>query len=63
MHADGNGRTAAVHVGAALVLCTAVARGAQPEQVGPATREALALCEERRTRSRSRNAWRCSREV
>jgi hypothetical protein len=35
-----------VRVGAALVLCAAVARGAQPEQVGPATREALALCEE-----------------
>jgi tetratricopeptide (TPR) repeat protein len=34
------------YVAAALVLCAAVARGGQPEPVGPATSEALALCHE-----------------
>lgn len=46
MHAHGNGRTAARRGGAALVLCAAVAHGGQPEPVGPAAREALALCQE-----------------
>jgi tetratricopeptide (TPR) repeat protein len=46
MDAQRNGRTAAGRFGAALVLCAAVAHGAQPEPVGPAAREALALCQE-----------------
>ena len=33
-------------VAASLVLCAAVARGGQPEPVGPATTEAVALCNE-----------------
>jgi len=46
MHVHGNGRTAAGRVGAGLVLCAAVAHGGQPEPVGSAAREALALCQE-----------------
>jgi hypothetical protein len=45
MDSRRNGR-ATGRVAAALVLCAAVARGAQPEPVAPVTREALALCEE-----------------
>jgi hypothetical protein len=46
MHSPGNAGTTGRYVAAALVLCAGVARGGQPEPVGPATSEALALCHE-----------------
>lgn len=46
MHSRGHGGTTGRHVAAALVLWAAAARGGQPERVGPATSEALALCHE-----------------
>jgi tetratricopeptide (TPR) repeat protein len=46
MRACGNPGSTGRCIAAALVLCAAVARGGQPEPVGPATTEALALCRE-----------------
>jgi tetratricopeptide (TPR) repeat protein len=46
MDARGNARTTGRYVAAGLLLCAAGARGGQPEPVGPATTEALALCHE-----------------
>jgi hypothetical protein len=46
MHSRRNAATTGRYVAAALVLCAAVARGGQPEPLGPATSEALALCHE-----------------
>jgi tetratricopeptide (TPR) repeat protein len=46
MHSRGRAGTTGGYVAAALVLCAAVARGGQPEPVGPAASEALALCHE-----------------
>jgi hypothetical protein len=46
MHSRANAGTTSRYVAAGLVLCAAVARGGQPEPVGPATSEALALCHE-----------------
>jgi hypothetical protein len=46
MHSPGNAVTTGRYVAAALVLCAGVARGGQPEPHGPATSEALALCQE-----------------
>jgi hypothetical protein len=46
MHSLGNAGTTGRYVAAALVLWAAVARGGPPESVGPATSEALALCQE-----------------
>ena len=46
MHSRATAGTTGRYVAAGLVLCAAVARAGQPEPVGPATSEAVALCNE-----------------
>jgi hypothetical protein len=46
MHSRAIAGTTGRYIAAGLVLCAAVARGGQPEPVGPATSEALAFCHE-----------------
>jgi hypothetical protein len=46
MHSRATAARTGRYFAASLVLCAVVARGGQPEPVGPATTEAVALCNE-----------------